>query len=466
MKILSNQLIFILALLIGWQSAGLHAIEAGDVEVHGFASQGILSSTSNNYLGESDQTEWKFTELAVNASTLLFDRVRVGAQVFAFQLGELGDLEPMVDWAFADYQLNSLIGIRAGRVKMPLGLHNEYLDLDIVRPWILLPQAVYDARWRDFVASIDGALLYGSIELGSAGTLDYQIYGGLTSVGGDSGVADFFEDRNLIDVRVVEVDHAFGYSLSWVTPIDGLRLVQSWFFGRDSTFSGPFKSAEQLSYMDAQTAFIFTTPLNTPGNPLGALTPTLQQVTGNPSAGDLSASNYLSGSPMDVTTESAEIRSVSLEYLVGDWTFNAEYQQRNAKVFYHIRNDLIPIFGAAVPLLAGTEARYIKQEGFYGSVAYRINDLFELGTYYSQFHNYRGNRSGAAWEAAGEDASLAWQKDWAIALRIDLHPQWILKTEVHWIDGTDLLFNHTGQNPRADRDPTWMLFAAKASFNF
>jgi hypothetical protein len=444
----------------------LKAIEAGPVEIHGFASQGVLASSANNYLGDSSDGEFRFTEAAINGSMLLFDRVRVGAQIFAFQLGELGDLEPSLDWAFADYQFNSWIGLRAGRVKLPSGLHNEYLDLDIVRPWVLLPQAVYDARWRDFIASVDGGLFYGAIELGAVGTLDYQIYGGVTSVGGDSGVADFFEDRNLLEVRQIEVDHVFGYSLSWVTPIDGLRVVHSYFFGRDVTFDGPFKSAEQLGFMDAQTAFLFTTPLETPGNPLGALIPTLEQVTGNPDAGALSASDYLSGSPVQVATESAEIRNVGLEYFWGDWTFNAEYQQRNAKVFYDVKNPLTPVFGAAVPLLSGAEARYIKQEGFYASAAYRINEMFEVGTYYSQFHNSRDNRSGASWEAIGQPASLAWQKDWAVAVRADLHPQWTLKVEMHWIDGTDLLFNHQGQNPINERDPSWTLFTAKTSFNF
>ena len=46
--------------------------------------------------------------------------------------------------------------MRAGRVKMPRGLYNEALDVDAVRPFVLLPQSVYDNRLRDFNASFEG----------------------------------------------------------------------------------------------------------------------------------------------------------------------------------------------------------------------------------------------------------------------------------------------------------------------
>ena len=69
-----------------------------------------------------------------------------------------------LDYALADATLvdyeNSLLGIRAGRIKIPFGLYNETRDVAFTHPTILLPQGIYFDRSRSLLLSADGVSVY------------------------------------------------------------------------------------------------------------------------------------------------------------------------------------------------------------------------------------------------------------------------------------------------------------------
>ena len=46
-------------------------------------------------------------------------------QGFAFDTGDVGNLQPFLDYASIEYTANDLIGIRAGRVRKPGGIYNH-----------------------------------------------------------------------------------------------------------------------------------------------------------------------------------------------------------------------------------------------------------------------------------------------------------------------------------------------------
>ena len=137
-----------------------------------FASQGYIWNTGDNdYLGgDSSAGTYDFRDYAVNFS-MAKGKWRVGAQFYGQKLGPYGDDKMTLDWGSVDYQATQWFGARAGRVKMPRGLYNEALDLDFTRPFVFLPQSVYDARLRDFQASFDGGMIYGNVNLKKAGSL-------------------------------------------------------------------------------------------------------------------------------------------------------------------------------------------------------------------------------------------------------------------------------------------------------
>jgi len=62
------------------------------VQVHGFASQGFVYTDQNNWLTmHSSHGSGAFTDFGVNVSTQISDKLRVGAQVYDRNLGNLGE---------------------------------------------------------------------------------------------------------------------------------------------------------------------------------------------------------------------------------------------------------------------------------------------------------------------------------------------------------------------------------------
>jgi hypothetical protein len=117
----------ILAFIPAFASAAV-TLENSRVQVGGFFSQGYLYSSNNNYPTADKGGTWDFREMAANVSTTFGSHLRVGGQVFAQRLGALGDDKVKLDWAVADYNFSSLLGVRVGRVKYPKGLYGEALD--------------------------------------------------------------------------------------------------------------------------------------------------------------------------------------------------------------------------------------------------------------------------------------------------------------------------------------------------
>jgi hypothetical protein len=251
------------------------------VDFHGFVSQGFLYSSDYNYLGQSSKGSFKFTEAGLNASFNPLPRTRIAVQGFTYDVGDAGQYDFVLDYAQAEYTFNDYFGIRAGRIRRPEGIYNDIQDVDVARTFVLLPQGMYDARWRDFYVSLDGGEFFGTLPLKQAGSLSYEIYAGIINPSMDGGLA--------LDLRsglppfihldsIVPAD-MFGGQLWWNTPVDGLR------FGA----AGGFVPAAD-----------FTTTVQTPGGPIHV--------------------HNLS----DVAFE-----QYSAEYLWKAWTFQAETYFRN-----------------------------------------------------------------------------------------------------------------------------------------
>jgi hypothetical protein len=208
------------------------------VDFHGFVSQGFLYSSAYNYLGESSRGSFKFTEAALNASFNPLPRTRITAQAFTYDVGEAGKYDVVLDYASAEYTFNDEVGIRAGRIRRPQGIYNDIQDVDVARTFVLLPQGMYDARWRDFYVSLDGGEFFGTIPLQRAGSLAYDVYAGLVSPSMDGGLAMQLHNSlpSFIHLDSITPAAMFGGQLWWNTPIDGLRFGASGLILPSSTF--------------------------------------------------------------------------------------------------------------------------------------------------------------------------------------------------------------------------------------
>lgn len=310
----------ITALAIGSTPAAFAAVSWADVQIGGFVSQGYLvNSGSNDYLGETSEGTFDFREYAVNASYAT-GPWRTGAQFFGQKLGRYGNDEIKLDWAMVDYQAAQWMGVRAGRVKLPRGLYNESLDVDAVRPFVLLPQSVYDNRLRDFSASFDGGMVYGNVPFGSSGSLDYRLFYGNMPLDTDSGASDYFNIDAPFPNVDIGIESAFGGTLFWNTPVNGLRAGYS--FSRFSDFNTvrfvPFRNADAWK-----------------------------------------------------TAPRYDRNLISAEYMTGDWVFAAEFGWEN--VHYEVSYPPAP-----PAVFLDSKDRY-----WYVAASRRINGWLELGSYYS-----------------------------------------------------------------------------------
>jgi hypothetical protein len=203
------------------------------VETHGFVSQGLILSTHNNYLTQSKRGSVEFNEVGINFTKTLGDRMSAGVQLFARDLGAVGNYTPKIDWAYLDYRFADWFAARAGRLKVPFGLYNEVNDVDSARVPVLLPQSVYPILNRDILLAQTGGELYGYLRMGGAGSLEYRLYGGTLYI--DPPTA-----KPPLQLQDFQVPYVMGARLLWEAPFEGLRAgwgVQALRF--DSTYTIP-----------------------------------------------------------------------------------------------------------------------------------------------------------------------------------------------------------------------------------
>ena len=138
----------------------------GNIQIHGFISQGFVLTSDNNFCGDSDDHgAFDFRELGINGSWRLLPSLQLSGQILYRSAGDISDDDVQVDYGFLDYRCldrdAGQWGFRLGRVKTPYGLYNETRDVAITRPSIFLPQSIYFERTRDLAISADGVCLYG-----------------------------------------------------------------------------------------------------------------------------------------------------------------------------------------------------------------------------------------------------------------------------------------------------------------
>lgn len=390
------------------------ALDLADIEIHGFLSQGYIKTTRQNDfpVSNSGKGSFNFNDFAINFSKEIVPGLRAGLQLLAMDRGSYGNDKVTLDWAFGDYRLTDWLGFRAGKIKMPLGLYNESRDNDALRTFIFLPENEYYDYERDSVNAITGASVYGSVDLGTPGTVNYQLQIGTTPIPVDGASArNYSAYISTVEAPLTTTDikagTAFVHHLEWRTPVDGLR----------TTFSGlhnSFKGTATGIYTDPNTAA--TTAVNA-------------------SWKFDKLHRYLFG----------------LEYTFKDLVLAAEYQLDDYTVTAEYHNPLIENFVSKQ-----------QSDGWYVSATYRFTDWFELGGYYYEIYADRHHRDGSTFMDIGVGADWqTWQKEKVLTLRFDPIRNLVLKLEGHLIDGTWNMSEYTEASKR-----NWYLLATKATVSF
>jgi hypothetical protein len=378
------------------------AVTWKNIQFGGSFSQGYLQSTRNNFPVDTKDGTFDFRETALNASTTFGTHLRVGAQVFAQTLGKYGDDKPVLDWAIVDYNFRPEFGIQVGRLKYPRGLYSDVLDLDMVRPFIFLPQSNYDSRLRDYQASFDGAKIYGSFSVGQ-NSFDYKLFYGDIPMKTDSGVADYFNTSSLFanppGVQSIGIDSVRGAALNWNTPVAGLRFGLYYSSLSHLLVVGPFRQVPVLT------------------------------------------------SSIDLTK--VEYEGVSAEYTSGPWTFAGEFLLTKLNTYL------------TLPAVLNMPATTSKggSRSYYVSVARRLGSKVEVGTYYSVTSNSYPSATAPASDKDRRDWTLAARFDVNDHLLFKLEAHMINGTrDITNVPGIS--------NPPGSLKDSMMLFAAKTTLSF
>jgi hypothetical protein len=380
------------------------ALKIPALQVHGFISEGGFVTTANEYIGKSSRGSLRLFEAGLNVSTELADRLRAGLQLYARDVGDLRDLPPRLDWAYIDYRWKRWLGMRAGVIKMPFGLYNEYADIGSARTAILMPQSVYPIQNRSALLAHTGFALYGERTFDHAGTLEYQVWLGTLNVPENA--------LELTGAKLDEVDAKYvtGAQLFWRPPVEGLRI------------GGTFLRASLDFKLTLDPATVAQLVM------LGLVPP------------DYNGKLVISQRPDTLIVGSAE-------YARGDWLFAAEYSRWFKRQ------------SSSLPMLLPTFEE--DAERFYVLATRRLNEHLELGSYVSMVHADADDRRGRD-ETKFAKRYYAFQRDYAVTARFDVNEHWLWKLEVHFIDGTADLF--ASKNPDPKR--FWGLFLFKTTVTF
>lgn len=385
----------------------------GDLQIHGFASQGYITTSDNDVFGNSNNGgSFGLTEAGLNVSVRPLPKLQLSAQVLSRRAGKGNDGMPRLDYAILDYQLYSheanQYGIRIGRLKNPFGFYNETRDVAHTRPSILLPQSIYFDRTRNLGLSGDSIQLYGETAIGSIGTFSTQL-----------GV--FWPIVNDKDTEVSLIASRFSPQ-----PLGGLNRDAS-FIGR-----GIFETNDKRLRLGISGIW-----LNTSYDPHGITDPV--------------RSGSLQFTPI----------YFSAQYNAEKWSITSEYAIRHFKYDSTFSSNM---------LINGKD---FFGESYYVQGEYRFTPKWEGFIRYDALYTDRSDRNGKEFQEElltkynlPIAAHSRFAKDITVGLRWNVTPEFMLRAEYHRVNGTGWLSRLDNPSTEGPMSQHWDLYAIQASYRF
>ncbi len=161
--------------------AALAAPAAHAIQFDGFITVGAAihdDPNSNRYIGSlgdrgiTDKLTFETdTRFGLQLSSDIAENAKVVAQILG--TGTSSNFNAVVEWAYVDFEFNDYISMRAGKIKQPVYLVNDYIEVGYAYPWIRPPVEVY--YLNNPLNTVNGAELFITFPIGN-GTLSFQPY--------------------------------------------------------------------------------------------------------------------------------------------------------------------------------------------------------------------------------------------------------------------------------------------------
>jgi hypothetical protein len=205
----------------------------GKLNISGYASWAYGKTDGNQFQLGTEDGYYDNAALALALRVQATDRLSA-----SFQFTQ--DEDPTqngVDYAFFEYRASDLARIRFGMPKLPIGLSWDVNDVGTLRPFLRLPNSVYNnTNFGGY--SYLGVGVTGTKQLPRGHELTYDLFAG--------GISQFvLSPDDALAVQAdgptrappyagywVEMQDCLGGRLTLVTPIEGLQLRASYFWGR------------------------------------------------------------------------------------------------------------------------------------------------------------------------------------------------------------------------------------------
>lgn len=385
-----------------------------DWQVHGFISQGFTLSKGNNVNGSSKDHSGslKYQEFGLNGSWRPRGDLLLAGQLAAVRAGRATDEYLVLEYGLVDYTPvqteRGRFGLRAGKLKLPIGFYNDSRDAVFTRPSILLPSMYLEnqgARSFGYFSEL-GVSLYGDLYAG-----DHALY--LEAIGfGKQSLGDN------VDIAILRTKAAGKFE------VEGGALLRL----SDDYDGGRARAA--ISLLDGKISYRADA-----GQPFGAAN--------------------LFAQDGDFNFKQAQL---SLQYNWPQFSLTAEYVWRKFEL-----GELIPAnpFGASSKVDLSPSAGYLQG-------TYRMTPKWSGFLRYDEeirdANDRNGNRLAARFHLPNY---YYFAHDWTVGTRYDLRSNLSLWAEFHYVDG-DIWVNPL-DNPDFDSGKApryWNLLTVMLGYRF
>jgi len=177
----------------GFMTAGAAQIvsiddaDKGNIYIGGLGDRGISEDLSFE----------KDTRFGLQISSDVTEKMSVVAQLLG--RGENNNFNAIIEWAYIDYEFHDTTSIHVGKIKQPVYLVNDYVEVGYAYPWIRPPQEVY--LLNNPLNTVNGIELLLQFPVGP-GTLSFQPYLGSNRDDIPNAQGAFFEAENIYGIDI------------------------------------------------------------------------------------------------------------------------------------------------------------------------------------------------------------------------------------------------------------------------
>lgn len=177
---------------------GAPLTQAADVNISGFLSVGggmVDDETVVGY-GGYDEEDLTFEKniLGLQVSGQVNEKISATAQLISRT--DKNDYETRAEWAYLTWQATDNAKVRMGRLRTPLYMYSDYLDVGYSYAWITAPQEIYYLPFNN----VDGIDYFVNIPLGSFDSSFQAYFGGFEGDFELDGTPSSAEARNQMGV--------------------------------------------------------------------------------------------------------------------------------------------------------------------------------------------------------------------------------------------------------------------------